>query len=303
MRIALVNTGLLLLVTALAGCTTTPHCQELSRCGGDFLVGAKDLGAGVDATEWIATATDSCVDDVPTPPNPASLTLIPPRPAGIRAVEPATVDWCNGLVLAADGAIRAYDDGWPQVLKQFGGWFPSVPLYTARLEFQRNYQYALTTTQLVSQHAELSGTCLVGQGVKLSCGDLNAQLAGFIEKTFNTIAGLSARIYDNTCVETADAGCACDYNVSLTSTTAGPWFSDAGQISFFDFKSAPPARADYCVSGASLSLSGEKTTDLFNRGSLKTLTFAPPTCADGVQSKTLNEAGIDCGGSCPNACP
>jgi hypothetical protein len=287
---------------ALAACTTAPQCEELSKCGGDFLMGAKDL-EGVDAIEWVATAPGACVDQVPTPPNPGSLLLIPPRPAGVRAVEPTTVDWCNGLVLASDGAIRAYDDGWEQVLKQFGGWFPSVPLYTAQLEIQRGYQYSISTTQLVTQHAELSGTCLVGQGVKLTCGDLNAQLATFIENKFNAIAGLKADVYDNTCADGPDAGCSCDYNVSLTSTTAGPWGSETGQIAFFDFNAAPPARADYCVSGAGLSLSGEKGGDLFNRGSLKTLKLAAPTCSDGVQSKSLGETGIDCGGSCPNACP
>lgn len=293
------------LVAALAStsaCATPPHCEELARCGGDFLVGAKDLGAGQDAVEWVATAPDACVDQVPTPPNPSQLLLIPPRPAGVRAVEPATVDWCNGLVLGADGTIRAYDDGWEQVLEQFGGWFPSIPLYSAQLEFQRNFQYSLTTVQYVAQHIELSSTCLVGQGVRLSCDDIRVQLPGFLERKFNMIAGLSADVYDDSCSATESGGCSCDYSVALTSTTAGPWATGNGQISFFDFDAAPPAAADYCMSGAELSLSGAKGADLFNRASLKTLKLAPPTCSDGVQSKSLGEEGVDCGGSCPDAC-
>lgn len=297
------TTCFVLAVAAAPGCTTSPQCEELPKCGGDFLVGAKDLGSGAEATEWVATAPGACVDQVPTPPSPASLLRIPPRPAGIRAVEPATADWCNGLVLGADGAIRAYDDGWEQVLKQFSGWFPSVPLYTAQLTLERHYQYSLVTTQLVTQHADLSTTCLVGQGVRLSCADLNAQLATFVEDRLNKITGLRAEVYDNRCAETSESGCACDYNVSLTSTTAGPWAAERGQISFFDFNAAPPARADYCVGAASLSLSGSQGADLFNRGSLKTLALLPPSCSDGVQSKSLAEEGVDCGGSCPSPCP
>jgi hypothetical protein len=102
----------------------------------------------------------------------------------------------------------------------------------------------------------------------------------------------------------ADDSCSCDYNVSLTTTSGGPWAADnAGHLSFFDAQAAPPVRADYCASESSLQLSGSKATDLFNRNSLKTLMLKPPSCSDGVQSKTLGETGIDCGGSqCP-ACP
>lgn len=302
MRIGFVISGLLL-GTSLVGCATKETCEPLTKCGGDFLAGAKAIGK-VTATEWVAAAPDACVDNVPTPPNPASLTLIPPRPAGIRAVEPSTVDWCNGLVLAGDGTIKDYDDGWFETLKQYAGWFPSVPLYEATLTMQQGFQYELTTRQLVTQHADLSPTCLVAQGVKLSCDQVGSQLQSFLEKKFNMVSGLRARVYTTgnapVCQQTTEDGCSCDYNVALSATTAGPWTSNAGEISFFDFTAAPPAQADYCVSAAGFSLSGTKGADLFNRGSLKTLQFKPQSCGDSVQSKS--EEGIDCGGSCPTAC-
>jgi hypothetical protein len=92
--------------------------------------------------------------------------------------------------------------------------------------------------------------------------------------------------------------------VALTTTTVGPWASPngSGRISFFDATAAPPAEADYCLSGDQLALSGTKQLDLFNRNSLKTLTLRAPSCTDRVQSKTLGEEGIDCGGQCPNPC-
>jgi hypothetical protein len=312
MKIGLFHAVWLLLAASLAGCTTQPFCESPGKCGGDFNATATDLGSGAPSTEWVATTTDACIDQVPNPPDPPSLALIPPRPAGTRAIEPSTIDWCQGLILASDGTITGFDDGWYETLKRYNGWFPSVPLYTGQLEMLKNSQYSLTTTQLVSQHVDLTATCLVAQGVVLTCDDraagvnpptgkdITTQLKLTVEKRLAGIMGLKSVVYGNACAPTGDGGCSCDYDVSLTSTTSGPWAADnQGHLSFFDALAAPPVRADYCASPGSLQLSGTKETDLFNRTSLKTLTLRPPTCSDGVQSKTLGETGIDCGGQCP----
>jgi hypothetical protein len=314
MKIGLFNPVWVLLAASLGGCSTAPYCDSLSKCGGDFNATATDLGSGAPSSEWVATKTDACIDQVPSPPDPPSLALIPPRPAGTRAIEPSTSDWCAGLILAADGTITGFDDGWYETLKRYSGWFPSVPLHTAQLEILQNNQYSLTTTQLVSQQVDLSTTCLVAQGVVLTCDDaaagispstgqdMTSQIKLTVEKRLSGLMGVKAVVYGNKCTPNAD-GCSCSYNVSLTTTTSGPWAADnAGHLSFFDALAAPPSRADYCANPGSLQLTGTKDTDLFNRTSLKTLMLRPPTCQDGVQSKTLGETGIDCGGQC-SACP
>jgi hypothetical protein len=294
---------LLLPVASLTGCTTSPYCDALDKCGGYFLEGGKDLGGGVPAVEWVASLKDdACVDQVPNPPSPPSASLIPPRPAGVRAIEPSTLDWCAGLVISIDGSVQ-FDDGWYETLKRYYGWFPSVPLYTAQLEILQNNQYAVTTTQLASQHYDLSQTCLVAQGVSLSCDDLSTRIKASVEKTLASVDGLTALVYGNPgrpsfCAATKDNGCACDYNVSLTTTTTGPWSQGTAQINFFDAQAAPPGAADYCANASGLHLTGAKGTDLFNRTSLKTLNLRAPSCNDNVQSKTLGEEGIDCGGQC-----
>jgi hypothetical protein len=301
MKIGLFTAVMVLSAASLGGCSTPPYCDALSKCGGDFLSAASDLGSGALSQEWVAKATDSCIDQVPTPPDPPQLSLIPPRPSGVRAVEPSTIDWCSGLVLTSKGTISGLDDGWYETLKRFNGWFPSIPLYTAQLEVIQDNQYSLTTTQLVSQKLELSPTCLVAQGVVLSCEDISTQLQIFVSKRLSGIPGLKATVYGNACSATSEGGCSCGYNVSLTTTTTGPWASnDKGVVTFFDALAAPPAPADFCANPGSLQLTGAKETDLFNRNSLKTLTLYPPTCTDGVQSKSLGETGVDCGGSqCP----
>jgi hypothetical protein len=307
MKIGLFNAVLVLSAASLGGCNTQPYCDALSKCGGDFLATATDLGSGSLSAEWVAEAAnkDACIDQVPNPPDPPQLSLIPPRPSGVRAVEPSTIDWCGGLVLMGDGTISALDDGWYETLKRFNGWFPSVPLYTAQVELMQANQYELTTTQLVSQRLELSPTCLVAQGVVLSCTAIGDQLQAFVSKRLSGIAGLKATVYSNACKQTDEGGCSCGYNVSLTTTTKGPWASnDKGELTFFDELAAPPSQTDFCSNPGSLQLSGAKETDLFNRNSLKTLKLHPPSCTDHVQSKTLgetglNEAGIGCGGQCP----
>jgi len=140
--------------------------------------------------------------------------------------------------------------------------------------------------------------------VSLTCDDLNTKIKTSVEKTLASVDGLKAVVYGNVCSATAGNGCKCDYNVSLTTTTGGPWSSvdGSGQINFFDAQAAPPVASDYCVNANGLNLGGAKGTDLFNRNSLKTLSLRAPSCSDHVQSKTLGEEGIDCGGQC-GPCP
>ena len=257
MRIGRYKTLFLLLPgMALAGCATPPFCDALNKCGGDFLQGAA-------STKWTATTADSCVDEVPNPPSPPSAALVPPRPAGVRAIEPTTLDWCAGLVVGGDGTVK-FDDGWFETLQKYNGWFPSVPLATAELELvQKNNQYTFTTEQRASQRYELTAQCMVAQGVVLACSALADQITASVTKTLGNIEALKgdgpdgqprARVYNQsgaagaTCAATTDGGCNCAYNVSLTTTTTGPWSAAAGEINFFDANWADVYRtaADVC---------------------------------------------------------
>lgn len=262
---------LLLPGLGLASCATAPFCDAPNKCGGDFLGGAA-------TSKWSATTPDACIDEVPNPPSAPSLALVPPRPAGTRAIEPSTLDWCAGLINAADGL--SFDDGWYETLRKFNGWFPSAPLYTADLELTQNNAYTITTVQLVSQRYDLSQPCLIAQGIQLTCDQLNDKIKASVEMKLGNLTPLTppqgkVQVYANTCTPMSEGGCSCSYNVSLTTTTSGPWSAASGDINFFDPNGAPPSAADYCVSASGLSLSGAKGSDLFNRTSLKTLKLRP----------------------------
>lgn len=311
MKTGLIVASWMALAGLLTGCTTAPQCEALATCGGDFLVGAADwANDGVTRVEWVAAPRDACVDEVASPTQPPSLALIPARPAGVRAIEPGTLNWCADLRFNSNGSVAAFDDGWYETIVKYHGWFPAVPLFTARLEIASNNRYELDTTQLIAQHYELPKTCMYAQGVAVSCSDFAIGLSDYIGTRLKGLekSGIITKIYGvgpdgrANCTPAAD-GCSCDYNLQLTSVTTGPWATSTGEITFFDSSAQPPSRTDYCAGGDSLQLTGDRDTDLFNRVSLKTLEFGPASCADGVQSKSLGETGIDCGGTCPQACP
>jgi hypothetical protein len=317
MKTGLLVLGCLALASLSAGCTSAEFCEPLKKCGGDFLAAGKgDWGGdGVVRAEWVVAApaspstaaSNSCVDQVQNPTQPPSLAKIPARPAGVRAVEPTTLNWCADLRFSADGNISVFDDGWYETLIRYRGWFPGIPLYTARLTIDEGGQqhYEMQTTQLVAQHYELPKTCMYAQGVAVACGDFAKGLDAYVTDRLMGLSkvGVAAEIYGTTCKDQAGGdGCVCDYNLALTATTTGPYAVDykklPGEIAFFDSAASPPSGTEYCAQGSRLELTGHNGADLFNRTALKTLQFGPATCDDGVQSKSLGETGIDCGGSC-----
>jgi len=78
------------------------------------------------------------------------------------------------------------------------------------------------------------------------------------------------------CAATSDGGCNCDYYVSLTTTHHGPLFRvQHRRDQLLRREGRAPVPTDYCANGSSLTLSGVKSADLFNRTSLKTLKLRP----------------------------
>ncbi len=317
MKTGLLVLGCIALASLSAGCTSAEYCESLKKCGGNFLAGEGDwAGDGVLRTEWVVAGPEAkvpspsaaCVDQVQNPTQPPSLAKIPARPAGVRAVEPTTLNWCADLRFSADGNISVFDDGWYETLVKYRGWFPGIELTSARLVIGRNNQYQLDTNQRVLQQYELPKTCMYAQGVAVSCSDFAKGLDSYVADRLMglTKVGVAAQIYGTTCTDHAGGdGCDCSYVLSLTATTTGPYASDEkhpGEIAFFDSAASPPVHADYCAENGRLQLTGHNGTDLFNRTALKTLLLDPTSCSDGVQSASLGETGVDCGGSC-GACP
>jgi hypothetical protein len=290
----LISSGLAL---GLPGCKTAPYCDPLGACGGDLMLGASNVvkGPGTLAKEWVVTTDDACQDQLQTPPLPVSLVRQPPVPANTRPPDPVTANWCSDIVFKADGS-----------LKLFLVWAPPIPvkvgLLTMAADFDGNTTrgtYTMQFTYRQTRPIEFSESCLTAQGIRLTCPELGRHLSDFVKA--------EANLYSVRC-QTPPAGgggCTCQYEQSFIGGPNGRWFADSatGKVTFFDEGFAPPAETDYCTDGGSfLDLTGHDFTPLLNQRALRTLHFKPPSCTDGVQSRTLGETGVDCGGGCPTVC-
>jgi hypothetical protein len=255
-------------------------------CGGDVLAGAQDVwkNDGIADSEWIVTTEDSCMDQLQLPPLPVSLVRQPPHTAMDRPPDRTTADWCSNVVIKQD-----------RTLQQFVGWYPPIPVRDGILTLSADGTYTMQFTYFDKQRAEFSASCLTAQGVALSCPEFGRQLKAFV--------AAEANIYNVLCYDRGAGGCTCEYDLSMIGGPSGPWASRGSTLIFFDDLFGPPALADFCLNGDALDLTGQSGTRLFNQTALRTLRFRRPTCSDGVQSKTLGEEGVDCGGQCGVVCP
>ena len=280
---ALVAVGL-----AAPACTPAPLCAPLAACGGDLLAAATDVwkNDGVADSEWIVTGQGSCMNDLHTPPVPVSLVRQPPRSATDRPPDRATADWCSNLVFNQDGTLR-----------QFVGWYPPIPVRDGALTLSADGTYTMQLTYADHQRVELSASCLSAQGVSMSCPQLGRQLKTFV--------AAEANIHHVICYAQASGGCACEHELTLIVGITGRWAAGGSRLAFFDDLFGPPAVADYCLdaTAGALDLTGQNGARLFNQAALRTLRLRRPSCDDGVQSRTLGEAGADCGGQCGGVCP
>jgi len=257
------------------GCQTPPYCEPLGACGGEVTV------AGAALTQWVTTNQNACLDQIQPTPNPVSLVAQPPKAAGDRPTERGTSDWCSGLALRQDGTLQ-----------QYLRWSPTIPVQHATLDLKADGSYDMHITYDAMQHVEFPASCLSAQGVSQSCAAFGRNLKEILAQEPN--------IYNPHCYPSEVSGCACDYDLSLFSGPSGQWAADSSSatLTFFDGLGGPPALATYCQKGDSLELTGKEGSRLFNQFGMRSIKFNRPTCHDGVQSQSLGELGIDCGGSC-----
>lgn len=274
---------LLGLLLALAGCKTAAYCDELGKCGGDFLAGAELDAQGRKVMEWVATNPDSCMDRLQLPIQPVSIQQQPSKPAGRKGTGQSTVDWCMNLDQNEDGTVK------------FTPFFPIIPLKNAVLKISSDGTYDAHFTNFEPQQMQFSHACRTAQGVNQSCPSLGRKIKEAIAAESN--------VTNMRCFDDGEGGCLCDYELLLLGSLPGTYADANGVVTFFDesLAPAPPAPADYCVKNGTFELTGRNGLQLFNRPNLRTLVFHPRSCSDKVQNG--GETGIDCGGPCGGTCP
>ena len=319
---------LLAAATAALGCQTEPFCAERGHCGGDLMPSASDFvvlntlhepppgmeTATLDGTPGQDSALDAewslsggCMDEVKSSPTPLSQVRQPAKPAGERPVERTLPDWCSSIVLSSEGMVKEYDAFYTMLL-QNEGWFPAVPVAAGALRLSSNGRYQVKLTQRLAQRVELSASCLSAQGASLSCATFATNLQTFITSQLTSFTKdpsyrtFSASTSNVACGDAPAGGCVCDYDLFISGGPSGRYAKSGSQITFFDDQYRPPSIAQFCSNGALLEVSSEAQTRLFNKADLRNTAWGKPSCQDGVQSLSLGETGIDCGGSC-TPCP
>jgi hypothetical protein len=282
-------------IVGLSGCKNPQLCTPLGACGGDLLAGAVDFANndGLVDRSWSVVGPAACQDQLQLPPVSIALARQPPAPANQRPPDPATADWCSGLVIKTTGEV-----------KEFIPYAPPLPLKVGELtisaDFDGSHQrgtYRMQTTIDETRDLTFSESCITAQGIRLQCPELGRQLGIFLKP--------EANIYSMRCQDPADpnqGGCECKFELSFIGGETGRWaqLENQVQINFFENNNnSPAALADYCFnSDKTLDLTGSNETPLFNEKGLRTLHMSPPSCHDGVQNLETGETGIDCGGAC-----
>ena len=285
-------------IVGLSGCKNPQLCTPLGACGGDLLANAVDFANsdGLVDRSWSVVGPGACQDQLQLPPVSIALARQPPAPANQRPPDPATADWCSGLVIKTTGEV-----------KEFIPYAPPLPLKVGELTISADYDgshtrgtYRMQTTIDETRDLTFSESCLTAQGIRLKCPELGRQLGIFLKP--------EANIYNMRCQDPADpaqGGCECKFDLSFIGGEVGRWAQQENgvQINFFEnTNNAPASLADYCFnppgSPGGLNLTGSNETPLFNEKGLRTLQMQPPSCNDGVQNLELHEEGIDCGGDC-----
>jgi hypothetical protein len=260
----------------------------------------------------------SCLEDLYIPPSDPRLFPADLPPARNPPPEPALFDWC----------LSQYVDGSSMILqKPPRFYYESGPVGTANVHYSpdpatngRTGTYDAGLTRTGTYTLDFPALCMpqIGamagrpaaspdnaQGPMVAGGppvDLSKQLEVPLRDS-----GVGEGSYPNTtCIPNKDdpGGCLCAFDVSETGGGGGNYqiLSDGKTILHVPGDSFPQ-KVTYCHTSGRLQLTGYEGQYLYGQRGLRTLDLVlfTPNCTDGLPGQ--GEDGVDCGGSCPTACP
>ncbi len=287
--------ALVLAAALTSGCSQKPACEELGSCGGPLPIGSWTLKPGF----------GSCSEDLYDPAADTRLIGGAEVPAArTPPIEPAVYDWCDSLVTSSGTSIQTHAANF---------YAESAPVGAATIRIDPNGHWAAGITNTGTYVLDFPAICMRefgamdGRSVDPSAdppgppGDVCKQLQVPLAASGKGNGADS----NTTCqVNPADlGGCLCAFDVSATGGPSGYYSQTSSNTIQFLPGTNFPLDVTYCNLGDSLELTGTDGEYLFGIKGLRTMHLAKvvPNCADGAAGP--GEDGIDCGGSCPNACP
>jgi hypothetical protein len=247
----------------VVGCANPEVCPALGTCGGD-LAGSVDHDAdGAADSRWIIGG--ACLNEVFVSSPNASLINQPPPVQGKPPPEQTHANWCSEVVIKADKTIS-----------KINPWFPALPLRDGAVTYSANGTFNVQINYFALQNVDFPRGCFETQGFTivpegtapssntLTCAEFNTILAERLSTEPN-IQGVA-------CGDDDDGGCLCVYNLLMVTGSNGTWTTDGTVVNHYDKVTGETvSRADYCVSGDTLELSGHHRTFLFNQPHLRSL--------------------------------
>jgi hypothetical protein len=262
----------------LVGCAQGPVCKELGKCGGDPV--------GKWAQKPLAEDPKYCQEMVNSPPLTEYLRNQPTPVARTRLPESTNLDWCYSLVLTPDEAGP---------IKGIHYWWENLPYVGGLVSYGEDGQFRIDFGREGRVSRYYSRTCLSQYAHEADCPKFAERL-----KMANMGAG---EYHDFECRENTErGGCDCDFYIAEANALFGRFSVNGGTLTHFP---ASPigdfSQASVCVNGDTMELSGLNNSYLWDRQGLRSLELVRINCEDGRQGP--GELGVDCGPSCPMACP
>ena len=270
--------GVLAVTLLLLGCAQGPVCKELAKCGGSPV--------GRWAQKPLQDDPKYCQEMVSRPPLTEYLRNQPTPVARTKLPESTNLDWCLSLVLTPDeaGPVKGH---------QY--WWENLPYVGGLVTYDEDGSFRIDFGRQGDVKRYYSRTCLSQYGHESDCPKFAERL-----KAANEGAGeyFGFRCEDNT----EKGGCDCEFHIAEANALFGRFSVNGSTLTHFP---ASPigdfSQASICVTGDSMELSGLNNSYLWDRQGLRSLELVRVICDDGKQGP--GEFGVDCGPSCPTACP
>lgn len=257
-----------LALSLLGGCAAEEVCAALPKCGGD-IVGSVDAdGDGFAETRWVIGG--ACTNQVFVPPLNASLVNQSPPVQGVPPPEPAHSNWCSQMTITRDKTIQ-----------KINPWFPAIPVRDGAVTYSADGSYNVQINYFAQQLVEFPGGCFTGQGFSIvSPGTVStsntmtcAEFEGVLQARLATEPNIAGLV----CGPDGKGGCNCLYDLLMVTGSNGTWIAEDGVVTHYDrVTGVAPSRADFCVNGGTLDLSGHERTFLFNQPHLRSIVLARP---------------------------
>lgn len=250
-----------------SACTQEPKCEELDTCGGAMPTGTWVLGTG----------HPSCSEDLYSPPTDTRLLGGEITPARQPTIEPALWDWCY-LLLTGAGDGNDVQLKPPRFYYESGEVGSVFLTYTPSASSVDTGDFTVSITKTGHFTLDFPAVCIRAFGAT-DRPDLAIDPSGSPVQVCERLevplanSGLGEGSYPNTdCYPNPEdpLGCLCEFDVTETGGTAGTYHRQGSQI-LHNPSGNYSSRADYCVQGDRLQLTGADGAYLFNVAGLRTM--------------------------------